>query len=152
FGRRQLEAECPHCHRSLNAAIGAARNVHIALVGGPAAGKTSFLMASMVELQRQADSRILALDFPDQQKDRPLFDQCRQMFSCGSVVFKTGTAPPDAFLVNLSDTRQKRALLYTYDLAGELYQQFDLLRRHHYFTYTQGIIFLIDPFSLRDVQ
>ena len=154
FGRSKLEAECPHpqCHRPWNSAIGAARNIHIALVGGPGAGKTSFLMASMVELQRQAASGAIALDFPDKRRDAPMFERCRQMFASGTVVFKTGIEPPDAFLVDLVNARRKRVLLYTYDLAGELYQQFDSLRKHHYFTYTHGIIFLIDPFSLPDIQ
>jgi hypothetical protein len=43
-------------------------------------------------------------------------------------------------------------LLYIYDAAGELYQQSDVLARHEYYGYTHGVVFLLDPFSLPQVQ
>jgi hypothetical protein len=42
------------------------------VVGGPAAGKTSYLMASMVGLRSQAASGALKLEFPEK-RDKGLF-------------------------------------------------------------------------------
>ncbi len=153
FGRSRLPAFCPHeqCRRPLSAAIGTARNLHVPVVGGPAAGKTSFLMANMVELHACAASAGLALTFPESQHER-LFEDSRRAFADGRVLTKTAEYSPDAFLVNLADARRNRALLYVYDAAGEAYQQRDVLRSHDYYAYSHAILFLVDPFSLPRVQ
>lgn len=153
FDRHKLPAICPHemCRRPLSAAIGMARNLHIPVVGGPAAGKTSFLMANMVELHRCTSIGGVSLSFPET-KDERLFDDCRLAFASGTVLRKTAEYSPDAFLVNLTDGSGNRALLYVYDAAGELYQEVDALRRHEYYSYTHAIVFLIDPFSLSRVR
>ena len=151
FGRNQLPSECPHCHRPLNEAIGLVRNFHIPLVGGPSAGKTSFLMASMSDLyQRHLDKKV-ALSFPEK-KDQTLFERCHRDFAHGHSVVKTVAESPDAFLVEIGDPSGKRGLLYVYDAAGELYQQTEVLRRHEYYGYTHGVLFLLDPFSLPKVK
>lgn len=73
-------------------------------------------------------------------------------FATGAVVGKTAEYSPDAFLVNLGDASGNHALLYVYDAAGELYQQRDVLQSHQYYSYTHGILFLVDPFSLPQVR
>jgi Double-GTPase 2/Bacterial SH3 domain len=151
FGRNKLPSICPHeeCGRPLPSSMGVARNLHVPVVGGPAAGKTSFLMASMLELNRRADSGLLGLEFPEK-KHQALYERCSRDFLSGSLLGKTAEDSPDAFLVKLNDGNEK--LLYMYDAAGELYQQTDVLRRHEYYSYTHGILFLLDPFSLPQVQ
>jgi hypothetical protein len=153
FGRNKLPAICPHeaCRRPLSAAVGTKRNLHVPVVGGPAAGKTSFLMANMVELHGCAANGEVSLSFPET-KDEKLFDACRRAFGSGTVLRKTAEFSPDAFLVNLADGRGKGALLYVYDAAGELYQDTEVLRGHEYYSYTHAILFLVDPFSLQRVQ
>jgi hypothetical protein len=153
FGRNNLPSICPHedCHRPLSSSIGVARNLHVPIVGGPATGKTSFLMASMHELHRRADSGELALEFPEK-KHQTLYERCDRDFMSGALLGKTAEESPDAFLVKLNDGGGSEKLLYMYDAAGELYQQTDVLRRHEYYSYTHGILFLLDPFSLPQVQ
>lgn len=151
FGRNQLPSECPHCHRPLNEAIGLVRNLHIPLVGGPSAGKTSFLMASMSDLyQRYLDNNV-ELSFPEK-KDQALFERCHRDFAHGHSVAKTVAESPDAFLVKVGTSSGNRGLLYVYDAAGELYQQTETLRRAEYYSYTHGVLFLVDPFSLPQVK
>ena len=151
FGRNNLPGFCPHCMMPLSARIGTIRNIHIPVVGGPAAGKTSFLMASMVELRRRAKSGSLTLDFPEKRDER-LFDACSTAFSAGFVLGKTAEYSPNAFLASVGDADRNGVLLYLYDAAGELFQKSDTLRLHEYYSYTHGILFLIDPFSLPSVQ
>jgi hypothetical protein len=151
FGRNELPGFCPHCSKPLSASIGTIRNIHIPVVGGPAAGKTSFLMANMVELRTQANTGDLTLNFPEKRDER-LFDACRTAFSTGSLLAKTAEYSPNAFLASVGDTDRNNVLLYLYDAAGELFQSSDTLRLHEYYSYTHGILFLIDPFSLPSVQ
>lgn len=153
FGRNNLPSLCPHedCQRPLSGAEGVVRNLHVPIVGGPAAGKTSFLMACMCELKERADGGDLALEFPEH-KHQTLFERCSRDFQHGALVSKTAEEAPDAFLVRLKDGGGGQGLLYAYDAAGELYQQTDVLRRHEFFSYTHGVLFLLDPFSLPDVQ
>jgi hypothetical protein len=151
FGRSSLPGYCPHCSAPLSAIIGTIRNIHIPVVGGPAAGKTSYLMASMVGLRSQAASGALKLEFPEK-RDKGLFEACRTAFSVGSLVLKTAEYSPNAFLASVTDSKRNKVLLYLYDAAGELFQSLDTLRSHEYYSYTHGILFLIDPFSLPAIQ
>lgn len=153
FGRNHLPSLCPHddCQRPLNSSIGVTKNLHVPIVGGPAAGKTSFLMASMCELHERSEKGELKLEFPEK-KHQIMFERCSRNFLHGDLVSKTAEESPDAFQVKLKDGDGDEGLLYVYDAAGELYQQTDTLRRHEYFSYTHGVLFLIDPFSLPQVQ
>ena len=153
LGRNNLPSFCPHadCQRPLNSSIGVIRNLHVPIVGGPAAGKTSFLMASMCELHDRSEKGDLGLEFPEK-KHETLFQKSSRDFLQGALVNKTAEESPDAFLVKLKDGGGGEALLYIYDAAGELYQQTDVLGRHEYYSYTHGVLFLLDPFSLPQVR
>jgi hypothetical protein len=153
FGRNNLPSICPHdeCRQPLSMTMGVVRNLHVPIVGGPAAGKTSFLMANMCELQQRADSGTLGLEFPEK-KHQAMFEKSRQNFGRGVLLDKTASDSPDAFLVDFRDGGGHEGLLYMYDAAGELYQRTDVLRRHAYYEYTHGVLFLLDPFSLPQVQ
>lgn len=153
FGRNNLPSICPHegCHRPLSASIGVARNLHVPIVGGPAAGKTSFMMASMHELHRRANVGDIGLEFPEK-KHQTLYERCDRDYMSGTILGKTAEYSPDAFQLKLNDGGGSEKLLYMYDAAGELFQQTDVLRRHEYYSYTHGILFLLDPFSLPQVQ
>ena len=152
FGRNNLPSFCPHsdCGRPLNSSWGVIRNLHVPIVGGPAAGKTSFMMASMCELHDLSTKGEIGLEFPEKNHET-LFERCRKDFLQGTLVAKTAEQSPDAFQVKL-ETGDRKSLLYLYDAAGELYQQSDVLARHEYYAYTHGVVFLLDPFSLPQVQ
>lgn len=152
LGRNNLPSFCPHsdCGRPLNSDWGVIRNLHVPIVGGPASGKTSFMMASMCELHDLSRKGEIGLEFPEK-KHETLFERCRNDFRQGTLVAKTAEQSPDAFLVKL-ETGDRKSLLYIYDAAGELYQQSDVLARHEYYGYTHGVVFLLDPFSLPQVQ
>lgn len=153
LGRNELPSRCPHagCKRPLNEAIGVTRNIHLPIVGGPACGKTTFLMASMEQLTERAKAGAVALDFPEKPDER-LFEQSARALHCGQILQKTTELSPDAFQVRITDRSDRAVLLYAYDAAGELYSTSDRLGSHEYYSYGHGIIFLIDPFSLPLLQ
>jgi hypothetical protein len=153
LGRATLPAYCPNtaCQRPLSGAIGSARNLHIPIVGGPSAGKTSFVMANLVELRERTAQGELKIEFPEK-KDQLLFDACQSAFAGGQIVQKTASYSPDAFLARLEDVGGASALLYLYDAAGELFQSDDKLRGESYYSFIHGLLILIDGFSLPRVQ
>lgn len=150
FGRARLPSSCPHCSRPLHLVLDA-RNLHVPVVGGPSAGKTSYLMATMVQLDRCTADGSLAMSFPDALNQR-LFAAARESFQQGEVLLKSADLSPHAFRVRLDVSAGKRSLLYVYDAAGELYQGRETLRAHEYYAYTHGVLFLVDPFSLDAVR
>lgn len=148
-GRHLLPSICPHSHcgRPLSQATGRARNLHFPVVGGPTAGKSSLLTAMMAELSAQAAAGRIKLEFPEK-KDERLFAASCDAFKRGQLVAKTAEYSPSAFLAMIADRRGRRALVYTYDAAGELYQGTDELHGQEYYSYLHGIMLVIDPYSL----
>jgi GTPase SAR1 family protein len=151
LGRNKLRSLCPHCKRPLNEAIGLPRNLHIPIVGGASAGKSSLLTGIMVELALRAQKNQLKLEFPEK-KDERLFQASQKSFANGQLLSKTVEYSPNAFLATIEDTRGKRVLVYTYDAAGELYQGVEEIHRQEYYSYLHGIILIIDPFSIPEVR
>ncbi|MDP8315334.1 MAG: hypothetical protein RAP70_09745 [Candidatus Celaenobacter antarcticus] len=152
WGRNKLESICPHCSGPLNKKIGSSTNIHIPIVGGPASGKTSFLMASSIEIVK--DSRITGreVSFPNQ-KDKRVFEYGEKQYQSGEVVRKTGDLSPSSFMINIKEANNEEYLLYLYDAAGELYgDATDTRLLHKYFDYIDGILFIIDPFSIPSVR
>lgn len=148
-GRHRLPSLCPHphCLRPLSSATGTARNLHFPIVGGPTTGKSSLLTAIMAELSEAARSGRVQLAFPEK-KDERLFAASREAFASGQLVAKTAEYSPTAFLAAITDGRGKRALVYSYDAAGELYQGMDELHGQQYYAYLHGILLVVDPYSL----
>ena len=152
FGRNRLSSICPNlsCKKPLNSGIGVTKNIHIPIVGGPSAGKTNFLVACMTEIHQSADDGHANVAFTTK-KDETVYKTSKNNFKSGVAAGKTVQESPDAFLF-IANTGNDDCLLYIYDAAGELYNQTDKMRRQEYFNYVNGIIFLIDPFSLSQVQ
>ncbi|HEX8776138.1 MAG TPA: SH3 domain-containing protein [Pyrinomonadaceae bacterium] len=150
FGRNRLNGYCPSCNKPLNSSIGVTKNIHIPIIGGRSAGKSNFLVATMLEIHQRADDGKISVAFPEKKYEVD-YNKWKRHFESGSTVDATSDKSPDAFLVNLNSGGAD-CLLYVYDPAGELFLQTDDMRRQEYYHYTNGIIFLIDPFSLPHVQ
>jgi hypothetical protein len=149
LGRSRIPAFCPHasCGKPLNEAIGSARNVHLSVIGGPYVGKTAFLTAAMLEIRRKG---AVEMQLPDR-ADEAAFEAAASRFEKGIPVDKTACASPNAILLSIEDAREQKSLLYIYDAAGELYAEGSDLRRQKFFSHTNGVALLVDPFSLESV-
>lgn len=150
FGRNRLLSYCPSCNKPLNSSIGVTRNIHVPIIGGRSAGKSHFLVAAMMEIHRRAADGKLSVAFPEK-KYQDDYDKSKRYFETGNTVDSTFEKSPDAFLVNINSGGAD-CLLYMYDPAGELFQLTDEMRSQEYFDYINGVVFLVDPFSLPGVQ
>jgi hypothetical protein len=153
-GKNKLPSECPLCHSLLSQEMGVAINVHYPIVGGGSSGKSTFLVASMLELEKQSRQGGFSLSLSEK-SDLQAIEKARDSFSKGISLDKTTTYKPKAFLATLQKLGKKQQppyLIYMYDAAGEIFEDGERLHQHIYFEYISGIFFLIDPFSMPVVR
>ena len=153
-GKNKLEKICPICSNHLNRETGTAINVHYPIIGGQSSGKSSFLVASMIVLNEMSEKEIIDLSFPED-SDENQFKAFESDFKNGIAMVKTvAVDKPRAFLFEIDKKVNKKPpyLIYMYDAAGEIFENLDSLRLHKYYSYVSGIVFLIDPFSIRAVK
>jgi hypothetical protein len=151
LGRRQLARICPHCHDALSGDLGRGPAIHIALVGAGAAGKTSYLVAALQELKQSAPLR-LKVAFTDTVQENNFEKDLRRLknkqppATAGSIV-------PRAWTLKMQlPLRLLPRLLYLYDPAGEAFKTSAYTCRQEYYSYSHGIIFVIDPLSIPALQ
>lgn len=155
WGRRRLDQVCPACGHTLAQGIGRETNVHIPIVGGPAAGKTNFLVAATYELKEvYGPQRGLEVRLPTAEAEASLA-RAVGILRAGRPIEKTPDAEDSAPAYTVEIKRRGGrvpSLLYLYDAAGEHYTREERALRQVYFRYVQGVIFIIDPFSIDQVR
>lgn len=144
-GRQRVPQRCPSGH-PMSGFLGYAENLPIAIVGGPSAGKSTFLAGALVEL-----------DAPDAGVYIEPLSESRDAYSRLIEAMRTGVAPEKtvdeqrpALVAEIQGSGRSRAL-YAYDLAGEVYSAEDKVRGLRFLARSAGIVLLIDPFSIAHV-
>ena len=149
--RGRLPAACPDCKHNLAGLI-EVRKIFIPVFGGPAVGKSAFLVAALRELaEHWAPARGLAVTFPESRLDADV-RRAWQYLDQGLPPSKTATHLPRALNVQVARPGQEGRLLYLYDPAGETFKETEELQLHKYQQYLSGFVFLIDPFSIAEVR
>jgi ankyrin repeat protein len=146
--RAALPALCPHCQKPLS--VVRVHTTRFALVAGPSAGKTSYLVGLMKELHQQSELGRIGLTFADERSERR-FKEGLEQLATGVQPHKTPETSPDAFIGQLRDLVGNSVVFHVYDAAGELWQQTDLLRDQAYLDKCSGLILILDPFTLPQV-
>ena len=147
---RKIPNYCPHCDEPLSRQV-FARNLHVPLIGGPTAGKTTLLMAYLMELMNRAAAPLEVQLVED--SDRALFeDVWRPGYEAGIPAAKTQDIAPNALLLDVDMADLKGEILYLYDMAGEAVQREESLGRHHHLQHAAGILLILDPFSIAGVR
>jgi len=149
--RGQLPAACPDCKRMLGDLI-EVRKIFVPVFGGPAVGKSSFLLTVLRELKEHwAPKRGFAVTFPDSGVDSEIH-RAWQGLAKGLPPAKTVTNLPRAINAQVDRSGQEGRLLYLYDPAGEAFSETEGLQLHKYQDYLSGLVFLIDPFAVPEVR
>ena len=144
--RHQLEASCPRCERLMPSGLGSARLVHLPLIGGTSAGKSSLLTAMVAGLESLAQDSGPGVEFASD-TSRLEYESARDLLRSGQWPQKTSVYVPEALMFYTGHGRGRR-LVYLYDPRGEVFREADSVRRQHYLASASGIIFVIDPFSM----
>jgi hypothetical protein len=148
LGKTKLNAQCGRCRHELPAKGLSAPTAHIPVIAGPKAGKSVFMHSAVSRLMLTDDE----FEFADPQaKDSFERDVELGVLQDPSRALKTATVKPRAYNVFVGSGRAQR-LLYLYDPAGEHLESVDHLADAQFLRFTKGVVFIVDPFSLRQVR
>jgi hypothetical protein len=146
LGRDRLSAECPHCSMPLPGRTGRVRIEHVPIVGGPDAGKSTYLCLAISALGAELSVRGGSASFVDARDERAMSDGLA-MLRRGDRLVKTGVVLPRAVMVDL---RPADRILYLFDPAGEYYagREIDSQR---YLDHAEVALVVVDPLAIPDV-
>lgn len=152
LGRYRLQAFCPHCERLLPTRVGRVRIEPLPFVGGPDAGKTTFMALSVDAIHGAVNEAGGRAFFADK-TDELAFRRLRVELSTGRIS-KTGAELPKAVMLDIAlpgKTGGDR-ILYLFDPSGEHYTGASKVEEMRYLSHGEALILVIDPFALPDVQ
>lgn len=149
LGRRHLIRKCTNCERPMNKKVGELINIHVPIIGGPSTGKSNYIfMATRELIDSYALPRSYTVEFPDE-RDEQEYKKYLKELSLGRVLEKTPDITPQAYNLALKRPGDRIGkILYIYDAAGEAYATEDHTLLQKYYDYVDGLIFVIDPFSI----
>ncbi|KOV90041.1 hypothetical protein [Nocardia sp. NRRL S-836] len=150
LGKTKLRAQCPDCSGQLPLKGLEAPTVHIPVIAGPTAGKSVYMHSAISRLMLLGNG----FEFADQRaKDDFALNLQRGYQDDPSRSVKTVQLRPRAYNVYVgAEGSRARRLLYLYDPAGEVVERADHLADTQFLKFTKGIVFIVDPFSLRQVR
>ncbi|MFD0684664.1 TRAFAC clade GTPase domain-containing protein [Actinomadura fibrosa] len=151
LGRFRLAAYCPHCGGPLPERIGRVRVEPLPFVGGPAAGKTTFMVLGIRALHARARAAHGRLAFVEQRHAQAYEGAIRE-FRRGGRLAKTGPELPLATMVDVELPGRARRILYLFDPAGEHYTGATEVESLRYLDHGEALLFIVDPFALPQVR
>jgi hypothetical protein len=151
---------CPFCHNELPWAISSLDSTILAIVGGPAAGKSHYI-AVLVEQARRAFGAQFDIAFDamnDSTRERyrrefrePLYnahkeiDKTRQVAAPEPLIYRVHVAP--------TGQRDRGMTLVFFDTAGENFQsEHELSLYARYVRHAAGIVLLVDPLQMGSIR
>lgn len=150
LGRNRLPRLCRFCKRPLIAfpGFGELQERPIAIIGGPAAGKTIFLRQATRQLRKHIASLPASRTAIAKEQQRILDDDL-DLLDRGQVVAKTAGDVMQAFGLAVRVPKRLECLLYLYDAPGEHFLTMERLGRKYSLQHIGGMILLVDPYSLQ---
>jgi hypothetical protein len=148
---RVLGPRCAACGRPLRDQAGAFTDVRIPVFGPVSAGKTRLVHAGLLALRDAAAAAGGSLDFVDDDS-RAVFDDGAHRIASGGHTVKTARGLHPAITARLELPRRRRGLVHLFDAAGESYADREDSAELAFLDHAQGLVFVVDPFSIRSVR
>ncbi|GAB3687244.1 hypothetical protein GCM10027589_55790 [Actinocorallia lasiicapitis] len=151
LGRYRLAASCPHCGGRLPDRIGRVRIEPVPFIGGPAAGKTTFMFLAIRATHaraREIEGRVAFVE----QRHQHAYANAVAEFARGGQLAKTGPELPLATMVDLELPGARHRILYLYDPAGEHFTGAAQVESLRYLDHSEALVFVLDPFALPEVR
>ncbi|SDA15438.1 hypothetical protein SAMN02910447_00929 [Ruminococcus sp. YE71] len=151
--RSQLTAACPKCGKSDRSSE--TRPLGIPLIGGVNAGKTTFKTAFLYSfLNDEATKLGLTIKLNDKAMENE-FEEIRSCFIGKRMVTETRPGKEyDVTSFNFVIEHEKLSvprLMHIYDMPGEVFEQSNAQESLKHFTFSEGVIFVIDPYTLQSI-
>lgn len=152
LGRKKLKAKCSNCNNLLSEEFIEARKIFIPIIGGASVGKTNFMFSIVRNLIEKDEYRKgFQANFSDN-NTKAKYEKTIKDIKNNFLPQKTATYLPKAFNIVLTQAKKTTWTFYLYDAAGEAFRDMDRLNIQKYTEYSSGIVFIIDPFSLKKVR
>ncbi len=154
FRLTDLKSFCPVCGASNNA--GLSHPISIALIGGASAGKTTFKVAFQHEfLTDEIPQYGISFDFPNDSSSNE-YRNSEAYFTGQKLIPSTkGELTYDistfSFFLKNNNFEVDR-MVQIYDLPGERFINGDAKDGWEHYSFAEGAVFLIDPFSIAKVK
>ncbi len=151
--RSDLTARCPYCGRSDRAKM--SRPLGVALIGGVASGKTTFKTSFLYKFINEDAIRYgLKTSFPDEDTEF-LFEDVEKSFKGIRPI--PATKPGQEYDVSsfnffISNSKfDVDRYVHLYDMPGEVFETINSKERLKHFSFSEGVVFIIDPYSMKSV-
>ena len=153
---------CPHCNNWLPTEMIEKGSEIISVIGGPASGKSNYIVALIQQLQKYGYKLQLGQILPQlvgrnkSEYTRNLYEKAKDsIFKDHTPVAKTAiTEHPIPWIFRLESHATKKAVyLVFYDTAGESFKDPEEIRRNaKYLEKSRAVIVLLDTLSLPYIQ
>lgn len=155
-GRKDLQAECPHCGHILTDRE--SRPICIPVVGGRSVGKTAFITAFSREfIESVAPLKGIEIEHYNEIKEN-IYKEITHDYDFGST--RMTDRPQDvnrassvsfSFFAKHSLFSPDR-LIHVYDIAGEVFTDNNENEVQKQYEYCHGIVLIVDPFAIPTVR
>jgi hypothetical protein len=150
LGRHRLAGYCPRCEQPLPRRTGRVRVEHVPVVGGPDAGKSTFLCLAIGALEKEITSGGGSVEYPDQ-RDQLRWRDALAALRSGVRLPKTPVELPPAVMLDTRPRRAEGRILYLFDPAGETYDAAELLDGQRYLDHAEVALVVVDPLAIPGV-
>ncbi|HQU71254.1 MAG TPA: SH3 domain-containing protein, partial [Calditrichia bacterium] len=151
LGRKDLEGICPHCSRNHDVRWLNAGTRSVSLVGGGYSGKTHFGLMAIQAFLREGGKAGQSLEL--------LPIASNEAYQRGTALLNKGLALSEAdvsgnlaFAVAREDYQRGSGALLVEDPGSDAYGDLITTARARLAPHADGYLFLIDPFSIREVS
>lgn len=142
---------CPRCGETLRSGAAVVTDVRLPVFGPVSAGKTRLVYTGLLAVRDGVAAQGGTVDFVDEES-RQAFDHAVALVAAGGDTAKTPAGElPRAITARFTSGR-RRALLHLFDAAGEFYADRDDNTDLEFLDHAQGLVFVVDPFSIAWVR
>ena len=152
---------CPHCHNWLPAEMIEKGSEIISVVGGPASGKSNYIVSLIHQLMKYQNKLGLSVTLQqvgrnDEEKTSNMYKAAKKkIFEEKEALQKTQeTKNPIPWIIRLeSRATKKAAYLVFYDTAGESFRDTEKMERDAlYFRYSRAVIVAFDTLAIPKIK
>lgn len=146
-----LPASCPLCDGLLPRGSGALTDVRIPVLGPVSSGKSRFVAAAMLALERHVRAADGEFAAADDASGRTLAAGADLVTAAAPTVKTAAQRPPAAISARLG-VPATDGFLHVFDPAGELLRDREQSRGLPFLDEAQGFVLIVDPFSVPAVR
>lgn len=142
-GRQELDAACPSCNEAyLEREIAP---IIVPLIGSTQVGKTQFMLNGLNGLREI----ILPQNGYESEFGNEMMRQEFETLAQQNLVSPTPMSKRNPFILYLKSGSDKpNRALFSFDLSGRTYENYDMMKPLHFLSYADGYIFILDITSI----